>query len=309
MELNKSILNQREDFLSNLSESQVSGFRTLFNKAKRVEDLYNRPIEYFNEEEFYKFISEYLYSKTVNALSTKVCLLRKYYKHIGNTAADGITREKITTIVENYVGTNEAKSKYVDWNEVKGKMSRLLDSNIDKALVCLIRLGVKDENSYDNIRFLKVKDINFATNEMRIGNKIIKFDDYMRDIFIAAKNERVIEVQSIDDRIIRYELNPGNPYLIKPKGSVANNYGLDAYSRVGFTHKIYPVFEKIDVNIVNLIQSTVAEQVIEYEKEKNLELTRRELYVYLKTLDIKVDELDIYNIVKYLKEKDKVGNI
>ena len=77
---------KRNEFLSELTESNVKIYKMLFKKVKTYEEIINVPFEEFNEEQSRTLATKYLDSKTVNSLATKVSMLRRYLKYVNNNS-------------------------------------------------------------------------------------------------------------------------------------------------------------------------------------------------------------------------------
>lgn len=301
--LKKEYENLRKEFLNELTESNVKIYKMLFKKVKVYEEEINVPFEEFDEQQSKELATRYLDSKTVNSLSTKVSMLRRYMKFIGNNSMQSITRSELRDAVEKYIGTNDAELKYISWNELINVMENKLEYAIDKAVICLLHLGISGFE-FENIRNLKVDDIDFINNQLIIKDKIYKFDNYMKEVFEDAKDELGYEFTNAqsNQQIVYY--NQDNPYLIKCRPLPINNNGLNAYSGAGMINKMQKIFKKLDLGItpINVLQNGFAERLAKMEIESNINMIRKDVRVYLKMNGEHVSEYDVYLLKEYIKK-------
>ena len=156
----------REEFVSSLSESIQRAYKLLFVKADYYQTRTGIQLEEMTEMEFQMFVIKELIDQSAASANVKVNLLKKYVAFIGkdfiNLNRDDII--KLTESVLNNKNTNENELRYVSWNDLKKSLENIVNP-IDKAIVCLIRIGICGTKFTDLIN-LKSKDIDIKNRKI-----------------------------------------------------------------------------------------------------------------------------------------------
>ena len=301
---------KRNEFLSELTESNVKIYKMLFKKVKTYEEIINVPFEEFNEEQSRTLATKYLDSKTVNSLATKVSMLRRYLKYVNNNSMQSVKREDLRIAVKRYIGEDDTQLRYVSWEDLVNMMEENLEYAIDKAIICLLHLGIAG-NEYEDIRNLKVDDIDFINNKIIVKDKIYKIDGYIKKVLEDARDEEGYSYINAKGNMQMVYYNQDNPYLIKCRPLPVNNNGLNAYATAGMMTKLQKIFKKLDIGItsINVLQNGFAERLAKMEIENNINMVRKDVRVYLKMNDRHCSDYDVYNIKNYLKKNWLINNI
>lgn len=299
----------RENFIKDLSESVQKSYLMLWKKVRMYERDTKQEFEQITPQEAIDFCREYLIGKSSNSMCVKISLLKKYLNSIGNKAFNDISRPMVRQFVDDYLAeknTNESEVKYVPWNVLKYNL-KYLDNDIDKAIVCLLRLSVYG-NRFTELANLKVEDINLENRTITLTNRVVDInDDEVLNIIKQGIEQRTYYVILKDScnapKTDEYEFNMQCPYVIKQRPIGRNNYGLNNYSFSGITARVFRIFEFLDMNIstVNMVQSWAIDKVLEYEEQLGRKISMSETKSYLTSLKIKVAYADIYEIVQKLR--------
>lgn len=308
MKYNKSIVPEeyietREKFMENLSESVKKSFDMIFNKVTVYENQTGIAFEEWSDENIWEFISKYLISKSVNSMCVKLSLIRRYYRYIGKEAAENISREDLRKLIDrdNEIG-EKGDPIYISWLHIVEAMEDKLQYYIDKAIICLLRLGL-----YKEIKDIKIDEFDFINNELRVDDKIYKFDNYMKEIFMEARDEAGVERQMSNGDVQFISYNSSSPYLVKTRPLPKTAYGLQPYGEVGMNGRLSKIFSKLNLGItaINILQFGLAEEVVEMEMKTNINMSRSQVLIWLKTKDKHFYEYDIYTLKETIKKVNK----
>ena len=296
----------REEFLADKSENAKRAYRLIFKKANDFEDEIGKPFEEITEDEFNIFMKKKLIGKSTDAVCVKVSECKKYLNYVGNNCADNITRGDIRKLVDE----SEYEIKYVNWNDLKDNLNKL-ENEIDRAIVCLLRLGVSGKDFQELVR-LKVKDIDLENKRIRLNNRTIKIEDdrILQMLKYAIKQNSysvILHAEDSSPTSTEYNFNMSCEYLIKQRPTVNNDNGLNCYKFSGITAKLNRIFHVLDMGIsaINLLQSYSVDRLIEQDEKIGKILSTKEAKDYLNSIGSIQDAYDIVHIAEVIREKNK----
>ena len=142
--------------------------------------------------------------------------------------------EDFTDIISDELQGFYVKSEIID-------ICNLFINVQDKLIIYGLFVGMNK----DDLVNLKREDLDFKKKTIKLSDKFIKMDEYMEDILKDITDDRFcnyyhtnINEENKPTTITGYKLNPLNPYLIKPKPSSKNDYGIGAMKATGFRTRL-----------------------------------------------------------------------
>lgn len=282
-------MRNKEQFLKTITnESYIKSYTTIFNNLSSLEQELSKPFEEFNSDELQFVLDKVIIknSKSINACCVRLSLFRRYCDYIGIDFNYG--RSDICRLIEK-------DYNYISYDKLKDFLDTTVENVYDKTIFLLIHLLIPMED----IGLIKVEDIDFISNEIKVKNKIYKFNDYTKDILDKAVakeyNLRITEhgdVQEIEN------INLSSSYLLKTRMMKTTNNGLDNLSYIGVYKKVVKYKE---VNLTDLKNSAIVDKIIETEKENNIKLTTRDVSRWLKANGLSASIYDIYTLKNRIK--------
>ncbi|EOU2097122.1 hypothetical protein C0L75_03115 [Clostridium perfringens] len=163
------------------------------------------------------------------------------------------------------------KKDIINKDELLKKLNNVVNDQ-DKFIAMAIFYGILGTDAKDLIN-LKVSDIDFEKNIIRIGNRTIIMEDDFKKIIQAAINQKFYLVNSDNDHCLNdYEFNENSEYVIKVKPMKNTQNGLGKISTKGLKKRLETVSESIGFKLTtrNLITSGAIYRIL-LEGEKNSE--------------------------------------
>lgn len=307
--MKKIIKERRNDFLKDKSDSVIKGYSVIFKKADKYEEENGKIFEEFNKEDFIAFIKKELIGKSSNSMAVKISLCKQYLNSINNDCADNITKVQIKDMVDEYLNkknTTEQDLKYISWNELKKGLVKITNE-IDMAIVCLIRMNVVGEKLEELID-LKTKDIDLANRKIYLKNRVVDIkDEFVYQVLKDAIEQKtyvvLVHSEGSNPKSTEYDFNMLCPYFLKQRPIKNNNNGMDKYKFSGCNGRVFRIFQELnmDISAINLIQSYIAEEAIEYQQKRGRKLSIREVKEFLKSKGYNCQPSDIATIIKSIK--------
>lgn len=284
------------EFLENkiTSESARKSYDTLFKRIEEYEIYHNKKINKWDKEDCLNFLSN-LGSKKYNTISVKWSLLKKFLFYIGNNVYREITRDDLENIEDKAI-------KYISYDKLF-KAIEIFENNIDKALLLLLRNGIRGEE-YSELSILKKKDIN--GNVISVSNRKVVVDDKVKEIVLNAKNELGYHM-NVKDSIEQgkriaysyYGYNNESEYFWRNRPNKFNNQGLNPMKPNAAKTKINNLISRIeddDISATSLVVSYVVDRILEIEKQLGIKLSEKQTKSYIDTLGVKCSMISVYTI-------------
>ena len=290
----------KDKFLSTIENNNFKrAYVRLFNKAIPYEEKYNKELHQFTYEELIDYYST-LSSISKNSIYVKHSMIKKFLVFANNESINKIDKEFLLTLVE------ETRT-YKTLNQIKQLCDNHLINYSDKALILLLYHAIKGKSQFEELRYLKIKDINLKMNTITLPNRTIEIrDEYVIYVLSKTIKEKALakylqhEIKSSSH--IYYNLE--NEYLFKPKPSKRNNEGLDPLSFSSITNRLFRLTNLIGLTTQEVYQYGLCYIIDNYQNEHNKKLSMNEINFYLKDV-LKIPSVysqEIYNLIN--KEKD-----
>ena len=275
-----------------VSNSAKKSYFTLFKNILEFETYNNKEVQKWNKMDCLNFLSN-LGSKKYNTVAVKWSLLKKYLIFIGNDIT--ITREELEGIEDSVV-------RYVSWEEVF-KAIEIFENNLDKALILMIRNGIKGE---EFIELSELKTENIKGNFVQLPNRIVELNTDVEKVVDKAKKElgyRMNVKQSEEEgkRIAYsyYRYNGESEYFWKNRPNKFNHNGLDSMKPSARKIKINNLISRIgnsDITTTSLTVSYVVDKILETERSLGITLSEGQTKTFIDNLGIKVSLYTTYAI-------------
>ena len=294
--------NERNIFLAAQTESSKKAFTTIFNKSDEIRKKLGKELEEVTKDDVEVLLKNIFMSKSVNSLCAKVSMIKKYLNTVGNDVLNEISRSDLNSIVEEQNKNDRyIVGRYVPFEVIKNQMEKTFASDIDKAIIILLNMGICEDIAFEQIRTLKIKDIDLENNRLFANDKVYYFGEYEKNIFARAINEDEMQYGK-STAVIRY--NPDCPYLVKPRRDKLNNDGMNAYTKGSITVRIIRVFNrlKLGVTAMDIVRNSIVDKIIEHENKHNIILSKRQMTTFIKTLGYNSDSYDIYEIKNKIRK-------
>lgn len=108
----------------------------------------------------------------------------------------------------------------------------------DRFIIYSIWYGLKD-SKFEDITAIKVSDVDFDNNIVKVGKKEIEMDDVLKTyISLSIEEDTYFKLGDITDTNGSYSFNMNNPYIVKPKPQSNNNYGAGRMTSNGLRTRI-----------------------------------------------------------------------
>jgi integrase len=301
---------EREEYVKDLSPSLQRAYKLLFTKIDYYQKRNGIIFEEMDENQFITFTIKELIDQSAASANVKVNLLRKYTNAIGKDFVK-LNRDDIIKLTESKLGndnTNENELRYVVWKDLKKGLENV-ENDIDKAIVCLIRIGLCG-TKFTELVNLKSKDIDIENRKIYLESRTVDIaDDYVLNILNKALRQTTYKVITHKDedilKVTEYNFNMQCEYFVKQRPITKNENGLNPYKFAGITGKMYRIFEELGMNIssINLLQSNAVDRLIEYEDAIGKQVSMAEAKEYLKAVGITNYHYDVVHLSKYVREK------
>lgn len=280
----------KNEFLKNeiKSENTAKSYMTIFKKAEEYEDIVNKGMEDWDREDILDFLALDSTLK-LNTLTAKWSLLKKYMNYVGNEVA--IDKDDLENI-------EHRTMEYISLKEVKEIVGQL-KNNIDKAVILLLRYGIKGKG-FEEIINLKVEDI--EGNLIRLDNRVVILDDFTADIVQNAIKERGYHMTIKEGKKSTYNYyhyNMDSVYLWKNRKNKYNNNGLNPMKENACKDKLCRLFKMVgrtDIDATSLVTSWVVDKVIEFEKEVGIKLTESQMKPFIEKLGVTVNVYSCFSL-------------
>lgn len=301
-------MNLLEKYINNLKTSYVSpstlnSTKNLLNKMNLFFLESNYSLSDFNDiETIISFFSS-LGLKSKNSLAVNLSIFKKFYNYL-------ITQEivsapftvKIKDLEHLVLEFNNIK--YVTKDELYDLMSQLKNSQ-DKVILLLSYLGLTGKEASD-VRLLKISDIDFKNNIIKLDDRIFKFDYRDSLILKAAISESEYEYYTKNESSCLIRTNEPlvkSDYLVQ---GVKNINGPLSYNSFKSRYVEYNNCLKSNLSPISLKNSMIAENIIKLQNN-NPNFTRKLIDSYLanlyETSKITIDINKLYGIINVLKPK------
>ena len=205
------------------SESARKSYDTLFKRIEEYEVYNKKKIDKWNKEDCLNFLAN-LGSTKYNTIIVKWSLLKKYLFFIGNGVYREITRDDLE-------GAEGKSIKYISFDRLFNAIE-IFENNLDKALLLLMRSGIKGEE-FNELSNLKKENIN--GNCIQLPNREVIIDDKVKEVVDKAIKElgyRMNTKQSEEEgkRIAYsyYRYNDESEYFWRNRPNRFNHNGLDS---------------------------------------------------------------------------------
>ena len=294
--------NERDAFLSIQTESSKKAFTTIFNKSDEIRKKLGKELEEVTKDDVEVLLKNIFMSKSVNSLCAKVSMIKKYLNTVGNDVLNELTRSDLSSIIEEQnKNDNFIMNKYIPFEIVKKQMDNSFVSDIDKAIIILLNMGICEDTAFEQIRTLKISDIDLENNRLFANGKVYYFGKYEKNIFARAINEDEMQYGE-STAVVKY--NPNCPYLVKPRRDKLNNDGMNAYTKGSVTVRIIRVFNRLGLGItaMDIVRNSIVDKIIEHEDKHNIILSKRQMTTFIKTLGYNSDSYDIYEMKNKLRK-------
>lgn len=297
----------KEKFLSEIdNENTIRAYQTIFNKLIPYEQKNNCKVDSFTYIMLVDFYVNEFRSISRNSISVKHSYLKKYLLYVGN---------KNILLIDNYLLDSLLNNKkiYLTLDDMKNLCEKHLINYSDKALMMLLYHTVKGKSHLEELRMLKVKDINLKLKTVTLPNRVITVnDDYTMEVLKGAIKEKYYHKYIDDDKIkapSNYAYNMDCEYLFKSQPNKRNNNGLNPYSFSALTNKLFRFSNMFNTTVSFIFQSGVCNIINNYQESINKKLTILEIEFYLKNIFNleSVSSSEIYNMLKG-QEKKEVGS-
>lgn len=283
------------------SKSAKKSYVTLFKRINEYEDLTNKGIEDWSKDDCLDFLSN-IGSKKYNTVAVKWSLLKKYLIYINNPTYRYINKEDLENIESNSL-------EYIPYDKVINSVE-IFKNNIDKALILLLRNGVKGEN-FEELYNLKISDIN--GNVIKLENREVELDDYTSNIIHLAMGERGYRMNIGVDKVATYDYyayNKDSEYLWKNRPNKFNNYGLDPIKKNASVDKINKLLRRIgddNLSSSSLALSYVIDRIMEFENEMDMILTEKQVASFINKIGVRINMYTVYTIKNSMRKN--VNNV
>lgn len=297
--------NMREEFLNIIEkESTKRSFLLIFKKVKEYEEEIEKTIEDMDTDELRTLLNTVLVGKSIESTNVKLSTLRKYLKYAGNKDILNLNKDDVRKAVEmkNADKEEEIDVRYINRNDLYLAMNRI-ENDIDKAIVVLLANGICGYH-FVELQNLKVADIDFETNTIKLDNRTVEISEGDMDIIKEGiKQEEYIKVlKSVNSvpTVEGYKFNMASPYVIKNRPKVTNSDGLDPYKFSGITNRMFRVMQQLcldNITALDIVLSYAVDMLIVYAKEiGNMNLSANEIGDYVtNNLGIKLSQRNLFD--------------
>ena len=270
-------------------------FVTIFKRIDEFEKTIEKSIDDWDKDDILDFLA-IEGSMKLNTLSVKWSLLKKYLEYINNNSYLEISKEDLNNL--------EHKSlEYISLEEVQESVEPL-KNNIDKAIILLLRYGIKGKGFEE---LINLETINIEGNTIRLKNRVVVLDDYTAEIVNKAKNERGYHMHIKEGKksnFIYYHYNMESKYLWKNRKNKYNHDGLDAMKETACKDKLSRLYkivgnEKLDT--INMVISYVTDKVIEFENLSGITLTEVQVRDFIDKLGVGANYYAVFNMKSKLR--------
>lgn len=288
----------RELFLKDkeMSESTRKSYDTLFKRIEVHENLINKNIEEWSKEDCLEMLAN-TGSKKYNTIAVKWSLLKKYLIYIGNTVYRDINKYDLEEI-------ESSTLRYIPYEEVVMAVD-IFDNYIDRAIVLLLRNGIKGEE----IRLLKTKDIDVEQKLIKLENRVIKLDEYTMNTVDRAIKERGYKMYVRNKSNYDYYFyNMDSEFFVKNRKNKYNNNGLDGMKENAIKDKANKLLRrtKVDgISTTSLITSYIVDCVMKFEKEMNMILTEKQIKSFMEKIGIDGNMYTVFILKNELRKNSK----
>ena len=284
------------NFLTNkvTSESARKSYITLFKNIAEYESHKGIEISKWKKQDCIDFLSG-LGSKKYNTIAVKWSLLKKYLCFINNNVYQEITKSDLEKIEDNVI-------EYVTYEELFNAIE-VFENNLDKALLLMIRSGIKGER-FNELSNLKKNDI--VGNKVILQNREVILNSKVQNVVDKAKNElgyRMNVKQSEEEgkRIAYsyYRYNSESEYFWRNRPNKFNHNGLDPMKPNAVKTKMNNLISRIEnkkISTTSLMVSYVVDKVLEVEKNLGIKLSELQTKSFIENLGVKVSLYTVYSI-------------
>lgn len=233
-------LEQKEMYLKNLGTNTRATYYRILNRAKPLEEQFEKDLYNFNIHEI-ESLMNYLNPKTFNSSFSSISVIQSYIRwaieqdlRIDNlNPLDAIFGDEF---VRKFIDTNN--KMIFSEEEIRNIVGGLVNYQDSVIIQCLFE-GIMGKK-YSEILNLKISDVNFVKNEIKLIN----------DISETEVSERIIQLDEGSNLPKMLELATNELIYYKNNGSVDPKAKSDRNSLVdnGFVLKVVLMNTKIEAN-------------------------------------------------------------
>lgn len=180
----------------------------------------------------------------------------------------------------------------------------------DRFLIYGLWYGLK-EKKFEDITAIKVSDVNFENNIIKIGNKSIVMDNTLKTYcLLAIEQKEYFKLgDAYDNTNDSYMLNKNNPYIIKVKPQINNNNGMNRMTFNGLRTRIANLnYSLEEYNVLlkpqKLYMGGVIHKMYEEAISNNIQWNNSTIKQFKEKYNLK-----IFSVDTLLAYKSKYGNI
>ena len=279
------------------SMSTMKSYNTLFTRIKEFELQNGKMIEEWNKEDILDFLASDS-SVKFNTISTKYSLLKKYLEYINNYSYTRITIEDLKNIEHRTL-------EYISLEDVK-KLIEPLKNNMDKAIILLLRHGVKGDG-FEELRFLRKKDID--DNIIKLHNRVLTVDNDTSLIIQKALRERGYHMNIKEGKksnFTYYHYNLESEFFIKNRMTKYNNYGLEPLKENACKDRVSKLLNRLthdEISSTSLVASYIVDRILSFEDVMGITLTEIQTKSFIEKLRIKINMYSVFSLKTIVRKQ------
>lgn len=288
------------------SEAMMNLVRNVMKKIDNYERVVGRTIYTFTIE-MYKDILGDFRASSVSTLNSYFSVIKKYVE-FSLDKRDGVNldyRIISSQEMEKLVNKVAHDDRYITREELMKVISNAINQQ-DMAIFILLFEGVRGKD-YENIRFLKTKDVDFETGLLHLQDKDIVIEDKFSLSIIeeaTKQTEYVKYLHGAKALASYYQINPKNEYVIKKL--MYNSDGLEPIA----SHRLKVKLNELasDMGREHLTGTTVynsglAERLLKTFNRHPDDISDKEIKAFLEERKEKIPCANLRRIARYILEK------
>lgn len=288
------------------SEAMMNLVKIVMRKVDEYEEIIGKPI-YNYTIEMYKDILGHFRASSVSTLNSYFSVIKKYSEYAMDKRDNVNLDYRLITSkeMEKLVNKVAHDDRYLTREQLMELISNAINPQ-DMAIFVLLFEGIKGKD-YEDIRFLKTKDVNFETGNIQLQDREVVIED-KRSLAIIKEATRQMEyikyLHGAKALTMSYKINPNNEYVLKKL--MHKSDGLEPFASHRLKVKVSELASEMGrehITGTTVYNSGLAERLIKSFNRHPDDISDREMKKFLCERGEKIPCANLRRIARYILDK------
>jgi len=263
----------KQKFIDQYSEDEKMAFDIVFKKLEAFEEQLNKDLCNLDINE----IVNLLHNINANSIESIAGILSVLTTYTDFCITEGYTSSKINNykqfsdrkMLGKYINQPVNENKYLKDKKELQLLKNICGNAQDEVLLALLWEGIMGTHKFDEIRNLKIEDVDFNNNEIHISGKrerIIKVEIETIESIKDAIEEKYYIENSLEQKEL---LN--TPYVVRPIKDKKTNKKLTSIAIKNRINRISSLYENPYITPINIYKSGMIYYIKKIMQNKRFE--------------------------------------